>query len=134
MSINRLPPFITMTLLAIVTTVLALFFLFVGYMKAVAPLAELAQHHAWTVHLIEPLGRAVGWSEIGCALLLVVGLFRPTAGRIGAAVLLVNQIAAAAVHISVGEIASLPQNAVIILLCLLVWHLQSSRKISARAA
>lgn len=113
----------------VVSCLLAFFFLFVGYMKAFAPLAELMQHHAWTVYLPEPIGRAIGWSEIGCGILLLIGIARPTAGRIGAVALLLNQMVAAAVHGWMGEVHSLPQNAVIILICVLILALQSCRRI-----
>lgn len=108
---------------------LALFFLFVGYMKAFAPLAELMQHQAWTVYLPEPVGRAVGWSEIGCALLLLIGIARPTATRVGAVALLLNQMVAAAMHGWMGELQSLPQNAVIVLICVLILARQASHRI-----
>jgi uncharacterized membrane protein YphA (DoxX/SURF4 family) len=108
---------------------LALFFLFVGYMKAFAPLAELMQHHAWTVYLPEPVSRAVGWSEMGGALLLLIGIARPTAARVGAVALLLNQMVAAAMHGWMGEVQSLPQNAVIVLICALILALQSSHRI-----
>ncbi|WP_311269938.1 DoxX family protein [Sphingobium sp. WCS2017Hpa-17] len=112
---------------------LALFFLFVGYMKAFAPLAELMQHHAWTVYLPEPVGRTVGWSEMGCALLLLIGIARPAAARVGAVALLLNQMVAAAVHGWMGEAQSLPQNAVIVLICVLILALQSGRRIMETA-
>lgn len=95
---------------------LAAFFGFVGWMKASAPIAMLAQHGAWTVRIPEPLGRAVGVSEIVCALLLLIGLL-PRRARIGAAsavVLIVNQLLAAAVHVGAGEAHALPQNGVLI--------------------
>lgn len=108
---------------------LGLFFLFVGYMKAFAPLAELMQHHAWTVYLPEPVGRAVGWSEMVCALLLLIGIARPAAARVGALALLLNQMVAAAVHGWMGEVQSLPQNGVIVLICIMILALQSGRRI-----
>ena len=101
---------------------LAAFFGFVGFMKASAPMAVLAQHGAWTAHLPEPLGRVVGVSELVCAALLLAGLL-PRRARISAAsaaILIVNQLVAAAFHAAAGEAAALPQNAVIIALCVLV--------------
>lgn len=127
---NRLHKAAKMMGVVIVSCLLAFFFLFVGYMKAFAPLAELMQHHAWTVYLPELIGRAVGWSEIGCGILLLIGIARPTAGRIGAVALLLNQMVAAAVHGWMGEVRSLPQNAVIILICVLILALQSRRRIT----
>lgn len=98
---------------------LAAFFAFVGWNKAFAPLADLARHGAWTVHLPQWLGRAVGGSELACAaLLLVPGRLR----RIAALVLVANQACAAAVHLAHGEAAALPQNAVLMaLLIALAW-------------
>lgn len=87
---------------------LAAFFAFVGWNKAFAPLADLARHGAWTVHLPQWLGRAVGGSELACAALLLV--------------LVANQACAAAVHLAHGEAAALPQNAVLMaLLIALAW-------------
>ncbi|MFC3443076.1 DoxX family protein [Sphingobium rhizovicinum] len=125
---SRLLKAVTMAGILFTSCLLALFFLFVGYMKAFAPLAELAQHHAWTVRLPEQAGRAVGWSEMGCALLLLIGMIRPLAGQIGAIALLFNQMVAATVHIAAGETGSLPQNAVIILICTLIFCLQRRRR------
>lgn len=121
---NRLDP---MRLgLAVVTTLtsllLAAFFGFVGYMKSFAPIATLVQHHAWTTALPEWLGRAVGLSELLCAAGLVAAL--ALRGKLVwtpwiAASLIVNQIAAIAVHTIRGEADALPQNAVLIALLIL---------------
>lgn len=95
---------------------LAAFFGFVGWMKAFAPLAELRLHHAWTVWLPEPLGRAVGWSELIGAALLALALLVPRLARHQRAVavyFIVNQMAAATTHFAVGEHGALPQNAVL---------------------
>lgn len=126
---NRLHKTAKMMSIILASCLLGLFFLFVGYMKAFAPLAELMQHHAWTIYLPEPIGRAIGWSELGCALLLLIGIPRPAAGWIGAVALLFNQMVAAAVHGWMGEVQSLPQNAVIALICVLILALQSGRRI-----
>ena len=97
----------------IVAAPMAAFFAFVGWHKALAPLADLARHGAWTIHLAEGLGRAVGWSELACAALLLV----PGRARfLAALVLIANQVCAAAVHLFHGEVAALPQNAFIIAL------------------
>ena len=107
--------------LAVATTLAALplaaFFGFVGYMKTFAPLATLAQHHAWTVALPEWLGRAVGMSELLCAAALLAAL--ALRGKLvwaerAAALLVINQIAAATVHLMRGEADALPQNGVLI--------------------
>jgi peptidoglycan/LPS O-acetylase OafA/YrhL len=102
-----------LTVLAIpIATLLAAFFAFVGYHKAFAPVAELAQHRVWTLALPEWAGRLVGWSEL---------LLRLRLWAAGAALLLiVNQAAAAAVHWSSGEGDALPQNAVLVVLLGLV--------------
>lgn len=112
-----------LTVLAIViATLLAAFFAFVGYHKAFAPLAELAQHRVWTLALPVRAGRLVGWSELLLAAVLLgvwmAGL-RRWAGA-AALVLMVNQIAAGIVHATRGETDALPQNAVLIGLLLLV--------------
>lgn len=116
--------FVRTTLRILLSLPLASFFGFVGWMKASAPVATLAQHGAWTVRIPEPLGRAVGVSEIVCALLLLVGLL-PRRARVGAAsaiVLIVNQAVAAAVHASAGESQALPQNAVLVAaIALVAW-------------
>lgn len=97
--------------------VLAAFFGFVGWMKAFAPLPTLREHHAWTVWIPEPLGRAVGWSEMIGALLLAASLaLTRVAGwqRMVALCFVANQLVAAATHLAVGERGALPQNAVLI--------------------
>ena len=110
--------------LAVLALPMAAFFGFVGWHKSVDSLADLARYHAWTVWLHEWLGRLVGLSELLCAVALLVALHprgRRIAGLSGA-VLIVNQLAAAAVHLAHGESAALPQNAVLIaLLGLIVW-------------
>ncbi len=122
-ALNRLDP--VRLALAVVTTLTALllaaFFGFVGYMKTFASLTTLAQHHAWTVALPEWLGRVVGVSELLCAAGLLAAL--SLRGKLAwaeriAAVLIVNQAAAAAVHLSRSETDALPQNAVLIVLIL----------------
>ncbi len=84
----------------------------------------LEQHHAWTNALPDFLGRAVGLSElIAATLLLIFGLFRPERPGIVAGVALyaiANQASAALVHTTRGEIAALPQNAVLAALAALV--------------
>lgn len=100
----------------------AAFFGFVGWNKAFAPLADLANYHAWTVYLPEWLGRLVGWSEMALALALLA-MFAPgrrRIARIAALVLVANQCAAAGVHLAHGEAAALPQNALLIAVLLFV--------------
>lgn len=111
------------TVALVISLILGIFFAFVGYMKAFAPIVELAQHNAWTVHLPVALGRLIGWSEIACAALLLVCPWRAEARKFwlaGAALLFANQIAAAAVHFARDELQSLPQNAAIISGCIFI--------------
>ncbi|WP_261936875.1 DoxX family protein [Sphingomonas bisphenolicum] len=128
------PQIVRRSIAALLSLLLAAFFAFVGYMKATAPVSELAKYHAWTVHLPEWMGRTVGWSEIACAILLLVSAIRPRWGRIGALALLINQLFAAAVHFSQGEIAALPQNGVIIALCTAILILLAPSRAPARSA
>jgi uncharacterized membrane protein YphA (DoxX/SURF4 family) len=95
---------------------LAAFFGFVGWNKAFASLTQLATYGAWTVHLPEVIGRAVGWSELVCAAALLV----PRTRMWSALLLIANQFAAAAVHFTQGELAALPQNAVLVALLAIV--------------
>lgn len=106
---------------AMLALLLAAFFGFVGWNKAFAPLAELARHGAWTVHLPEWLGRLVGWSELALAAALLAVPVRPSIARIAALALVANQIAAGLVHLARGETAALPQNAVLIVMLLALW-------------
>lgn len=100
---------------------LVAFFGFVGWSKATAPLAELARHHVWTVYLPEWLGRLIGISEMILALGLLAVLVpaRRAFAQWSALLLIINQICAGAVHAWQGEVAALPQNAVLI--GLLTW-------------
>ena len=106
---------------AMLALLLAAFFGFVGWNKAFAPLAELARHGAWTVHLPEWLGRLVGWSELALAAALLAVPVRPSIARIAALALAANQIAAGLVHLARWETAALPQNAVLIVMLLALW-------------
>lgn len=93
---------------------LAGFFGFVGFMKATAPVSELARHGAWTVHIPEIAGRLAGASEMLCATALVAGaiVLRTGKAAIAAAiVLIVNQGVAALIHHRASEFDHLPQNA-----------------------
>lgn len=101
---------------------LAAFFAFVGWNKACAPLVDLARYHAWTVFVPEPLGRAIGWSEVLLAGGLCTSLWPSLhrVARIAALALVLNQIIAAIVHASHGETEALPQNGVLIVLLIAV--------------
>ena len=115
-----MPPAVCRALIAALCLPLALFFAFVGWNKAFASLVDLARYGSWTIHLPEALGRLVGWSEMLCAMGLLAGLF--IRGRrfsqIATLVLLANQLIAALMHARHGDVAALPQNAVLIALLL----------------
>ena len=116
---------------AVVAVLIAAFFAFVGYNKAFASLADLARYGAWTISLPETIGRLVGWSEMLCAaglLCIFIARYRHLA-RVAALLLIVNQLAAAAVHASHGETGALSQNAIIIALLALVAALLPSFKV-----
>lgn len=97
---------------------LAAFFAFVGWNKAFASLADLARYNAWTIHLSEWAGRIVGWSEMAMAAGLLGAFVRSGRGlaRASAALLIANQIVAAATHAAHDEMNALPQNGVLIAL------------------
>jgi uncharacterized membrane protein YphA (DoxX/SURF4 family) len=102
---------------------LAAFFGFVGFYKAFAPIAELARHSAFTVHLPEALGRSVGWVEMVCALALMAGLVwrRAAPAQVAAALFqAVMQGISSIIHVQHGEQHMLGQNAAIVALLLLV--------------
>ena len=115
---------------AVLALVLAAFFGFVGYNKAFAPLTDLQRYGAWTIWLPETVGRLVGWSEMACAAGLLLALPAPTRAiaRLAAIVLIVNQLAAAAVHAVHGETGALPQNLILIALLGLVAALLTNSK------
>ena len=109
--------------LTALSVVIGGFSLFVGYNKALAPLAELREHSAWTIHLPVLLGRAVGWTELLAASLLLLGLaFRPLAraGFWSACWITANHVAAAGFHIAHSETQTYSQSAVMITLCLVM--------------
>jgi uncharacterized membrane protein (UPF0136 family) len=112
-------------MLLVIAGALGAFSLFVGYNKALAPLAVLREHSAWTIHLPVLLGRVIGWAEIASAVVLILGLFAGRLARWGswAAVwITANHMVAAVVHVIQSEWHTLTQSAVVIALCLLmVW-------------
>lgn len=120
-----------LTVLAImVATLLAAFFAFVGYHKAFASPADLAQHKVWTLALPEWAGRLVGWSELLLAAVLL-GFAVPRLRFLAAgaaALLIVNQFAAGVVHWLRGEADALPQNSVLIALLALVGLVARNRQ------
>ena len=97
---------------AVLALPLAAFFAFVGWHKVFSPIAELAKHGAYTIHLPEWLGRFAGVTEMLCALALVAGLLPRwrVAAKWGAVYVFVSQIVAGSIHIIYGEIQSLPAN------------------------
>jgi DoxX-like family len=105
---------------------LAAFFAFVGYWKAFGPIEALAEHHAWVAGWPDWFARTVGWSELACAAALVGSALAGlrTVAFWAALVLIVNQLAALAVHVSRSEAAAAgPQNLVIIaVLGLIAFH------------
>jgi len=109
---------------------MAAFFGFVGYFKALGPWEVLVEHRAWVTELSPGLARAVGWSEIVLGLLLLTAAFpRLRLVALASAMLLVaNQLAAAGVHYSRQEFDALPQNGVIILLLALIIGSTFTRK------
>jgi hypothetical protein len=123
-------------LATLVRVLLAAFFAFVGYWKALGPIDALAEHHAWVAGLPVWFARAVGWSELACAAALVVsilGKLRRLATAT-AIVLIVNQLVALGVHLARGEAAAAgPQNLVLIALLAYVL-LDPPRSQSANAA
>ncbi len=127
-----MPSAVCRALIAVLCLPLSAFFSFVGWNKAFASLDDLVRYGSWTVHLPDFLGRLVGWSEMACALLLIAGLVlnRPWLGKFALLVLIANQIVAALVHWSRGELSALPQNGVLIALLSIVALLfaKSARK------
>jgi DoxX-like family len=99
---------------------LAAFFAFVGYWKAFGPIAALAQHHAWVAGWPDWFARAIGWSELACATALLVSSAGGLSGiaMCAALVLVINQLAALAVHASRGEAATMGQQNLIIIAAL----------------
>lgn len=100
-------------LVALLALPLAAFFAFVGWHKTFSPVAELAKHGAFTVHLPEWLGRLVGVTEMLCALALLVGIVPRwrAAAKWGAVYIFLSQIVAGAIHTKYGEMHALPANA-----------------------
>lgn len=106
-------------LATLVRVLLAAFFTFVGYWKALGPVDALAEHNAWVSGLPIWFARAVGWSELACAAALVASSLGKLRGLATgtAIVLIVNQLVAFGVHLARGEVAAAgPQNLVLIAL------------------
>lgn len=107
----------------ILRILLAAFFVFVGYWKALGPIEALAEHGAWVGGFPAWFARAVGWSEIfaGAALLAVATSRTRNAAQAAAAYLVLNQLVALGVHLSREEIHAVPQNLVLIALLVLLY-------------
>jgi len=106
---------------------LAAFFAFVGYWKALGPIEALAEHHAWVAGFPNWFARIVGWSELACA----VGLMTPVSGKLrpviiwAASALFINQVVAMAVHVGRGDAAeTAPQNLVLLTLLSIIIAVQ----------
>lgn len=113
---GRWPVMARKGLLIVLAIPMAAFFVFVGFYKAFAPMAELARHGAWTAHVPEWIGRPMGWTElvgaVAMALAAIPGLGRrvgPFASRM-AVWLALSQVVSAWVHVTHGEASALPQN------------------------
>lgn len=119
-----------MVLAWVARLLLAAFFCFVGYWKALGPAAALVEHKAWVAGFPLFFARAVGWSEIALALLLLATAWPRLrkAAHWAAPLLVVNQLVAGLVHISRRELDALPQNAVLLALLVLVIASQWMRR------
>jgi hypothetical protein len=107
----------------IASILLAAFFAFVGYWKAFGPIEALAEHHAWVAGWPSWFARTVGWSELACAAALVAAAVAGLRSLAfwTAIILIVNQLAALAVHASRDEAAAAgPQNLVILAMLSLI--------------
>lgn len=109
---------------------LAAFSAFVGWNKAFAPLAVLAEHSAWTWHLPVWLGRFLGIAEIIAVVLLLAGLIMPRVAKMGfiaALWITLNNTVAMIVHIIHDETHTLMQSVLVISLCIVICILYAGR-------
>lgn len=120
---------------------MAAFFVFVGWYKAFASMAELASHGAWTAHVPAWIGRPMGWTEmLGAVVMAVVALPAVPAVRLlrgpaawAAVWLAASQIVSAAVHVTHGEAAALPQNVFLfVALLVIAWLCRTPADMGAR--
>lgn len=72
-----------LALLGGLTLLLGAFHGFVGWHKLFSSREELMLHKAWTVHIPDVVGRAVGMAEIVLTAALLVALVRPSLARLG---------------------------------------------------
>lgn len=128
---NRIWRIMRLAALVALTLLIALFHGFVGANKALAPREVLAEHTAWTIHLPDVVGRAIGWIEIAMAAALLVALIRPGLARLGMwiciAFVMLEGISSF-VHYRHGELSMLPQNAMSSLLTALAAWLFARRR------
>jgi uncharacterized membrane protein len=107
----------------IIQGLLALAYLFAGFMKALRPRADVVKAMPWAAAVPSALVRFIGTAE----LLGAVGLIVPAVTGIltwltplAAAGLVVVQVLAIGFHVSRHEVGGLPMNAVLLLLAALV--------------
>lgn len=124
-------PILRLVLLVPLTLLIALFHGFVGANKALAPREVLVEHTAWTIHLPDAVGRAVGWLELGLTASLLIALLRPASARLGmwaCLALVALEGISSFVHYRHGELAMVPQNATSVLLTTLAALLFARRR------
>jgi hypothetical protein len=119
-----MPGVVRRVIIVVLAFPLAAFFAFVGWHKTFASLEDLLRYGAWTAHVPMWLGRAVGLSELISVIALLASplprFWRWTA--LAALYLAATQVVSTIVHIRHGELASLPNNAVLaISLLLAAW-------------
>lgn len=104
--------------------ILAVFFGFVGFMKATAPMVDLARYHAWVANLPEPIARFVGVSEMACAIALIAPIVPHSRGswaNRAAILFIVNQAIAILFRAYRGDLAgAITQILILIALLLLI--------------
>lgn len=121
---------------AVLALPLAAFFAFVGWHKIFSSMADLAKYGAYTAHLPEWIGRAMGIGEVASALAVVIGI-HPAWRRfvpMACGFIILSQILSSIIHMQHDEMAALPQNAVIaVMAAALVWLCRAARGRSASA-
>lgn len=135
MSNVRMPALVRLGLIVLLTLPLAAFHGFVGWHKAFSSHAELVRHTAWTAHLPEMLGKAIGWLEMGLTAALLAALFRPRLARLGVfacAAFVVLEATSLSIHQIMGDGAPALQNLVSILVTALLGWLYARRAADAR--
>lgn len=131
----RMPALVRLGLIVILTVPLVAFHGFVGWHKAFSSHAELVRHTAWTAHLPELLGKAIGWLEMGLTVALLVALLRPRFARLGVmacAAFVVLEAISLLTHQIMADGAPALQNVVTILVTTLLGWLYAQRAAAAR--